>query len=156
MKNLIILTGNIGSGKSTLAKKYQEKGYIVIARDMLRYAIGGGNYIYNLEYESIIFDVELELFYRFLELDVDIIIDEIGISKELRERYIYTAKEYNYDITSIILPKLSMNESVNRRMINPHGQYDRKIWEDVWKKFNNMYEKPCKDEGFDKIIEVKE
>ena len=152
MKELIILTGNIGSGKSTLVKKFQSNNFVVIARDMLRYSIGGGIYTYNLEYESIIWDIELELFYRFLELDVNIIIDEVGVSKEMRSRYIYNAREYDYKITSIVLPRLSMKESVDRRMINPHGQDDRKLWESVWTKFDNMYEEPTKDEGFDEII----
>jgi len=152
MKELIILTGNIGSGKSTLVKKFQSNNFVVIARDMLRYSIGGGTYTYNLEYEPIIWDIELELFYRFLELGVNIIIDEVGVSKEMRDRYIYNAREYDYKITSIVLPRLSMKESVDRRMINPHGQYDRKIWESVWTKFDNMYEEPSKDEGFDEII----
>ena len=62
MKNLIILVGNIGSGKSTYAKKYQKKGYIVIARDQLRYAIGGGEYIFNTKYEPLIWKTEYYLF----------------------------------------------------------------------------------------------
>jgi len=152
--NIIVLVGNIGSGKSTLVKQYQEQGYIVIARDMLRYAIGGGEYVFNPEYEPIIWNTELSLLDDFLNKGVNIIVDEVGLSKAMRRRYIDIAEIYDYNITCIQLRKLSKEESVNRRMINPHGTNDRKVWGDVWEKFNKQYEEPSLDEGFDEIIHV--
>lgn len=128
MKEIIILVGNIGSGKSTLVKKYQEQGFVVIARDMLRYAIGGGNYVFNERYEPIIWSTELTLLEDFLSLGVDIVIDEVGVSKNMRSRYIEFAKLYNYKIVGYVFPKLSMKESVDRRMNNPHGCPDRLVW----------------------------
>jgi predicted kinase len=152
MKELIILVGNIGEGKSTLCKKYQKKDYIVIARDSLRYAIGGGNYIFNEKYESIIWKTELYMLRKFMELGINIVVDEVGINKVMRARYVVPAKEYNYTIKCHMLPKLTMKEAVDRRMNDPHGQPDRKLWESVWVKFNNMYEEPTLNEGFDEII----
>lgn len=146
------MVGNIGSGKTTLVKEYQKKGYVVIARDMLRYAIGGGVYIYNLEYEPIIFETGLCMLEAFMELGVNIVVDEVGLSKSMRMRYIVPAKDYGYIITCHELPKLSMEESVNRRLNNPHGQPDRELWEGVWKKFNVMYEEPTFEGGFNNII----
>lgn len=155
MKELVILVGNIGSGKSTICKKYQEKGYVVIARDMLRYAIGGGKYIFNTKYEPIIFSIEKEMLEKFMELEVPIIIDEVGISKVLRAEYVFLAQEYDYKVICHIMKKLSKEESVERRMKNPHGQYDKKLWESVWERFDKMYEEPSKEEGIDKIIREK-
>lgn len=154
MKNLIILVGNIGSGKSTYAKKYQKAGYIVIARDQLRYAIGGGNYVFNKFYEPIIWRTELYLYKKFINTHVNVIVDEVGLTKEMRKRYIPYAKRNGYKITVIEMPRFCMGESVNRRMMSPHGQPDAKLWNQVWTKFEGMYEEPSLKEGFDKIKKV--
>lgn len=153
-KEVLILVGNIGAGKSTLVKKYVDKGHIVISRDSLRYGIGGGKYIFNTDYESVIWATELTLFEEFLTRGVNIIVDEVGINISMRARYIEVAKAFGYKVKCIVLPKLSKEESVNRRMKDPHGTSDRKIWEGVWEKFDNMYEEPSLDEGFNKIIKL--
>lgn len=153
-KHLIILIGNIGSGKSTYCKKYQEQGYIVIARDQLRYGIGNGKYVFNYKYEPVIWSTELYMFRKFIELEENIVVDEVGMSKNMRQRYIPYAKENGYTITALELPRLSMGESVTRRMINPHGQPNVELWKQVWTKFEAIYEPPTKEEGFDKIIKL--
>lgn len=151
-KEIIILTGNIGTGKSTLAREYQKKGYIVVARDGLRYAIGGGNYIFDKKYEPIIWDIELYLLESFMVLGINIVVDEVGINKALRKRYIDLAKSYSYIVKCYLLPKLGMKESVDRRMQDPHQQADRKMWEQTWVKFSQAYEEPSFEEGIDQII----
>ncbi len=153
-KHLIILVGNIGSGKSTYVKKYQEEGYVVISRDSLRYGIGGGKYIFNRYYEHIIWETELSMFNKFLELEENIIVDEIGLNRKLRNRYILYAKEKGYSITIIEMPIFSMKESVDRRMTNPHCQNDRNLWNTIWESFNVMYDAPNFNEGIDEIIKV--
>lgn len=155
MKELIILVGNIGSGKSTLAKRYVKKGYIVVSRDSFRYGIGGGKYIFNLKYEPIIWKIEKYTFQKFIDLGINVLVDEVGINEKLRHRYIPYAKSAGYKIVAIELPRLTMKESVDRRMIDPHGQYNRKLWEQVWSKFDMMYESPSKKEGIDKIKRIK-
>ena len=154
MKTLILLVGNIGSGKTTYIKnrKFVERGYVIIARDRLRYNIGGGQYIFNPEYEPIIWSTELYMFRRFLELGKNIVVDEVGISKKMRARYITLAKEYGYFITCAEMPRLSQKEAVDRRMNDPHGQPDRKLREQVWLKFDLQYEPPDVSEGFDIIF----
>lgn len=153
-KELIILIGNIGSGKTTITRQYVQNGYVVIARDMLRYSIGNGKYIFDPKYESIIWETELFMYSSFLDLGVNIIVDEVGVTFSMRARYINEAKEQGYKITAIEMPRLSMEEAVNRRMNNPHSQPDRKLWEQVWSKFDAMYKEPIKDEGFDQIIRL--
>lgn len=156
MKNLIIMIGNIGSGKSTFANKYQQKGYIVISRDQLRYGIGNGNYIFNLKYEPTIWKTELYLFRKFADLGVNILVDEVGLTKSMRRRYIPYAKKKGYKVTAIELPRFCMGESVTRRMINPHGQYNYKLWCKVWNKFEGIYEVVDKKrEGIDKHVKIK-
>ena len=156
MKEVIILIGNIGSGKSTLVKQYQEKGYVVISRDSLRYGIGGGEYVFNTKYEKIIHKTAIKMLRLFLELNVNIIIDETNVTKHLRKQYINIIRKcsIDYKITGIELPILSKQDSVDRRMTNPHGQPNRKIWEEVWEMFNKNYESPSFDEDFNKIIKL--
>ena len=156
MKNLIILIGNIGTGKTTFIKTQNliEKGYVVIARDRLRYNIGGGNYIFNTKYEAIIWKTELFMFENFLKLGTNIVIDEVGVSKSLRKRYIPLAKKYKYQIVAIEMPKLTKEMAVNRRMQNPHQQNDRKLWEEIWEKFDAQYESPEYSEGFEHILKL--
>jgi predicted kinase len=151
-RNLIILVGNIGVGKSTYSRKLADEGYIVISRDQLRYGIGGGTPIFDHYYESIIWKTEFYMFKQFANLGVNLVIDSVAVNKRLRARYIKYAKSKGYYITVKILPKISMNKSVNRRMKNPHGRKDRLVWERIWNKFDAMYEEPTKDEGMDEII----
>ncbi len=151
---LLIFTGNIGSGKTTLAKTYVEDGYVAIARDQLRYVIGEGKYIWNDYYESIIWSTEQFMFKAFCNLGVNIVVDEVGISKKMRFRYIEYGKICGYNIKAIVLPRLSMKEAVDRRIKNPHGQYDRKVWEHVYSQFDSQYQEPTNEEGFDEIINL--
>lgn len=154
MKEIIVLVGNIGTGKSTLTKEYQAKGYVVIARDTIRYAIGGGKYVFNLDYEPIVQSIENHMLEEFLEFGVNVIVDEVGVSKIIRGKYLTLGEIWGYKVTCIELKKLSKKECVDRRMINPHGTFDRKIWENVWDTFDNMYEHPSLDEGFNEIIHL--
>lgn len=152
MKELILIVANIGEGKTTLAKQYQEKGYIVIGKDSLRYGIGAGNYIYKQEYEPIIWETEINMLDSFMNIGVDIVIDSVCVGKSMRARYISFAKIYGYKVKCHILPNLTMKEAVDRRLQNPHGQNDRALWEHTWIKFQAKYEEPSLDEGIDEII----
>ena len=154
-KKLIVLVGNIGSGKSTLTRIYTKEGYVIIARDALRYNIGGGEYIFDPKLEPAIWNTELAMVESFMKINANIIIDEVGLTRTVRERYINLAYKYNYHTTALILTKLSMKESVDRRLKNPHGQPNRQLWEDIWTRFDSVYEPPIFDEGFDLITIVK-
>lgn len=154
-KEVIILVGNIGSGKSTYSKKYQKRGYVIVSRDQLRYSIGGGKYIFNESYEPIIWRIELSLFRYFVDFGANIVVDEVNVNKIMRYRYISYAKRNGYRVVFIVMPRISMKKSVNRRMRNPHGTPNRGCWREVWEKLDGLYEKPSKKEGVDKIIWIK-
>lgn len=151
---LIILIGNIGSGKTTLCKELVKQGHVIVSRDDLRYSIGAGEYTFNLEFEPIIAESIYNLVRSFMKRDISLVVDETNMNKKMRSKYLHLAQIYNYKATAIILKKLSMNYSVKRRLKNNHGNTPKEIWEGVWKRFNDMYEKPSKKEGFKKIIQL--
>ncbi len=152
MPEVVILIGNIGCGKSTLTKVLSGR-YVILSRDSFRYGIGAGRYIFNPVYEPAIVKTAVFMFKEFLELGCDIVVDEVNVSKQYRQKYISEAKAKGYTVTAIVLPRLPKEEAVNRRMSNPHDSNTREHWEDVWDKFEAKYEMPTEEEGFDKVID---
>lgn len=153
MKQVNILIGSIGSGKTTLSKRYVDFGYVVISRDGLRYSIGNGEYIFDLEYEAIIGKTEMFMLRKFLKLGVNIIIDECNVSKALRKRLIKVIRDYEgYKITALVLYNLSKEESIQRRLKDNHGETDMETWEMIWDSFDSIYEETTHDEGFDEVL----
>ncbi len=151
---MVVMVGNIGAGKSTKVKELQQQGYVVICRDQIRYAIGGGVYTFNPDYEYIIRKIELKMLHEFVKKGCKIVIDEVGVSRAFRKEYLKIAKDYNYKIKAIEMPRLSKKESVDRRMQDPHQCPDRAVWEGVWDKFDNKYQSPTVEEGFDEVIKL--
>jgi predicted kinase len=152
MKEIIILVGNIGSGKSTLAKEYAKKGYVIISRDSLRYMIGGGNYRFDKKLEPFIKQSAVEVLRVFLRSGQNLVYDETNVSKSLRKPTIQLAKIYGYKVVAVVLPRLSKEVSVARRLKTPHGNFSKKTWEWVWEQFDTIFEMPEKSEGIDRII----
>ncbi len=154
--NLYILVGNISTGKSTFVKHFLQRHpkVVCISRDALRYMIGGGEYIFNENLEWSIFDAELYIIESFMKSGLDVIIDEVSISKKMRAAYINLAKGYNYSTIALIIPKISKQLCVDRRMKDSDRGTPREVWEDVWDKFNNQFETPTIEEGFDKTLTI--
>lgn len=158
MNKIIILVGNVGSGKTTIAREFVERGYVAVARDILRYAIGDGKYIFSTSLEKLVWDTELFMFNELLRLGKNIVVDEISISKAMRERYFFEyfyGKYRHYEFIAIEMPKLTKEQSVQRKLQEPHQQPDSDLWAGVWEKFDKQYQKPTEDEGFSRIIKLK-
>jgi len=153
-KEIIILVSNIGGGKSTLAKQYAKKGYVIISRDSLRYMVGAGNYRFDKKLEPFIKQSAVSVLTEFLKSGFNLVYDETNVSKSLRKPTIQLAKIYGYKVVAIVLPRLSKEVSVARRMKDPHGQFDKKLWELVWEQFDTIFEMPDKSEGIDRIIKI--
>ncbi len=151
---LIIMVGNIGAGKSTLTKALREKGFYVVSRDGIRYSLGAGQYVWSEETEPAVFVAEMSLFETLVEKKLNIVLDEINVSKEMRRRYISYASLFDYEIQCIVLPRISKEESVKRRCGDNHGQATKELWESVWVRFDNMYQEPTEDEGIHQITRL--
>ena len=156
MSNLIMMVGNIGSGKSTLVKKLVKQGYLVVSRDALRLMVGGGEYRFDYDLEPEIYRIEKYALELLTSFNYDIIIDETNMRRFIRKVYLDIAKCQDYTTTAIIMPRLSKAESIKRRMKNNHGKTTISIWREVWDKFNQVYEKPTLEEGFNRVIEYAE
>lgn len=155
-KEVIIMVGNIGSGKSHQTKLLKKThNSIVISRDAMRFGIGAGDYIFNELYERIIKSSALEMFKKFLNLGVNLIVDEVNVAKTSREPYITLAKEAGYKVKAFILPRLSKEISLARKSNCSYGQAIE-VWDSVWEKFNQRYEEPTLAEGFDELIHHKD
>lgn len=153
-KILLVLVGNIGSGKSTFTKALVEKDFVVISRDSLRYAIGAGRYICTPKYEPTIHQLHVTLLNNFMRLGSNIVIDSTNISRVARKNYIEEGHENNYKVIAIELPRYSKEVSVTRRLSQNHGTVSGTHWEDIWERFNNRYQSPTKEEGFDHVITI--
>ena len=151
-KEIILLIGNIASGKSTLAKQHAKKGYVVISRDSIRYMVGGGNYRFDKKLEPFIKQSAVEVLRVFLRSGQNLVYDETNVSKSLRKPTIQLAKIYGYKVVAVVLPRLSKEVSVARRLKTPHGNFSKKTWEWVWEQFDTIFEMPEKSEGIDRII----
>jgi len=153
-KEIIILVSNIGGGKSTLAKQYAKKGYVIISRDSLRYMVGAGNYRFDKKLEPFIKQSAVSVLTEFLKSGFNLVYDETNVSKSLRKPTIQLAKIYGYKVVAVILPRLSKEVSVARRLKTPHGNSSKKTWERVWEMFDTIFEMPDKSEGIDRIIKI--
>ena len=154
MKKLIILIGTIGSGKSTLAKKFSKSDYVTVSRDAMRYMIKSGEYCFNPVYEPCIKSINLFAIEEFAKKGFNVVVDECCLNKSLRKSITSIGKRYKYAIYGILMPKISMKESVARRLKNNHGKNTKKTWESVYKMFKTISNKVTKREGFYKIIEL--
>lgn len=153
MSKLILLVGNIGSAKSTYAKKLaKEQGCYIVSRDAIRYMINAGEYVFDREKEQIVHDMSMRCLCSLLAEGVDVVLDETNMNKKIRKHYINIASEYDYDCEAHVMPQISMEESVQRRLNDNHGNYDKKKWEEIWKMFDGRYVEPTEEEGFDKVI----
>ena len=147
-----LMIGNIGSGKSTYITNKLSNATIV-SKDGIRYAFSGGNYIFDRNLEPIVHSTSVFMARSLCAKQIEeIVLDETNITKKGRSTFINIAKEYDYQVIGIVLPKLDKEVAVARRLTNPHCQPDRELWENVWEKFDNKYNPPSKEEGFDQLI----
>ncbi len=155
MKKFYIMIGNIGSGKSTYIKDKLSEA-TVISKDGIRYALGGGTYVFNYKLEPIVHSTTVHLSKELCNIGInDLVLDETNVTQKNRAQWIKIAKDCGYEVIAIELPSFCKEVCVNRRLSNPHNQNNRELWENVWQRFFDKYQESTLAEGFDKIIHVK-
>jgi len=156
MKEMIIAIGNIGSGKSTYINRYYSyPPHVYISRDSIRYMFGNNEYLFEQTLEPLVKIINLDMVSLLCSRGRSFVCDDTYITKDDRKRVLSLGNMYDYKKTALVFPRLSMKESVGRRMNNPHNIPEQERWESVWKKFDSIYEEPTKEEGFDEIIKIK-
>lgn len=155
-KDVIILVGNIGAGKTTIAKELCKFGCVAASADGIRYAIGAGDYRFDRNLESSVWEVEYFMFKELISKGHTVVVDDASnVSSYFREKYLNILLDHPiYKKIAVVMPKLNWVEAVNRRLSNDHGNNSFEVWKDVWEKFNDVYVEPTKEEGFDKIIKL--
>ena len=149
------MVGNIGSGKSTKTKKLvKQKGFVCVSRDAIRYMLGSGKYIFDPKLEPLVFRITKICVEQFLKNKINVILDETNISKSIRKVWIKLGKQYKYKIITYVMPRLTIDKCIKRRMISPHSKESKRQWEKVWEYFDLMYSEPSKKEGINKIIKL--
>jgi predicted kinase len=154
MAKMIVLVGNIGSGKSFYSKKLVKEGYRIVSRDSLRSMINAGDYVFDRDKEPIVHEMTVRCVYALLSQFENIVIDETNVSKKMRSKYIEMAKKWDYELEAHVLPMISKEESIQRRMNDNHGDNSKETWEEVWDRFDNRYCEPTIEEGFDEVVKL--
>ena len=153
-----LIIGNIGAGKTTLARKLSDAGFLIIDQDSMREMLGCGKYHYSLETEPIIKKISSEFIAELSARNIDFAVDGCLVSKELRKSVIEIIRSESEKsgiktvIAVHVLPRLDKKESLKRRMSNPRG-ISKKVWSQVWDKFDKKFEFPTVHEDIDIIVE---
>lgn len=148
---LIILIGNIGTGKSTESRNYAKKGYRIICRDAMRYMVGAGDYVFDERIERAIHSASLSMLRNLLLEGENIVVDETNVDKRSRRYLIELGKSFGYKIIAHEMHKAVMGTCLKNRERDTLRGNTLDVWASVWKKFNDRYQKPEMNEGFDEI-----
>lgn len=151
MSKLITMVGNIGSGKSTYVKQLVKEGYVVVSKDAIRYMLGAGKYIFNPILEDSIHCSITRLILKLAYNKVNMVIDETNMDRKTRKDCIDIGTSYGYSLEAIVMPKISREESVNRRLKSNHGYTPRAVWEEVFDRKEQAYQEPTIEEGFTEV-----
>ena len=156
-KLFVVLVGNIASGKSTLCRALADDKYIICSRDALRYMIGAGQYCFDPVTEPIIGEGHDAMLQAMLQTadDESFVVDEVNVQSARRYYLCRMVDSHDYVKVALVLPKVSKNVAVGRRLKEEHGKFGKEVWEGVWERFNKAYTIPTKSEGFDHIIQLK-
>lgn len=147
---LTLMCGIPGSGKSTYAKKYmKESNSYYISRDNIRFEMIKDEESY-FSHENEVFDTFVSLTNKFLKEGKNVIADATFINKASRKKF----------LTKVIQPSsldiIVLNTPLNVCLERNAARTGRELVPE--KAIKNMYyncETPTKEEGFDKITEVK-
>lgn len=146
MRKVFVLVGAPASGKSTWAKSYvnTHPNTLILSSDALRKEYYGDETVQ--ENPAFIFKVLRERLENFLKFDYNVIVDATNINRKNRKTYISIAKRYNVEINAIVFA--TPYEICVRR----NAMRERKVSNDVIKKFISHFEIPTRGEGFNTVL----
>lgn len=150
-----ILVGHIASGKTTYSIKRAKEGAIIIDHDSIVMSCHAGIYqLYDELLKPLYSNIQHTMFDMALVLNKDVVIDKTNLKRSSRIKYIEAAKD-RATINAIIFPFAGAETHALRRFSSDNRGYDYQKWLSVAKEHENLYEPVTKDEGFNKIIYIK-
>jgi len=154
MPDLYVLCGNIGTGKSSYALTLKKEiGGVVFCNDKMIDLLEG-EYAYDLEKKNLYNDVKRIIIKKAILRGYDCIIDRTNITKEKRKEYIDIGNFLSCD--QIVCVDFGKGEQhhLYRRLVESKG-VGVKTWLEVFNKFEKQYEEPTEDEGFTRVVYVR-
>jgi len=149
---LIIMVGLPGSGKSTYVKEHY-RNYFVVSADSIR---GMLRPYHTWDFDNdddIVINTSHFLLRKLLERNKSCVVDETCIYRRYREFYIKLAHEFNYHVKGIWLD-VNPDICIRRRTRDTRGIDAIKRKQLIYL-FNQKFEPPSIDEGFNELSIVK-
>lgn len=149
---LFMMVGLPGSGKSTHIQsietelKKRKQKYVIVSPDSIREELTGsvGDQSKNKE----VFDVAFSRLRENLAKRVTVIFDSCAVSKKSRSSLLKIAKSKKaYSVAVVVDVKLST-------ALKQNAGRERKVPDDVIKRFHRTFVMPTLDEGFDQVTRV--
>ena len=152
MANLLVLVGLPASGKSTFSEGLEKLGVVkTFSSDAVREEKFGDASIQekNGKGAKYIFGIMDERVKKALYDDYDVVYDATSLTRKTRMALLEKMKGY-YDTTTAVFFDTLLDECLER-----NSRRDRVVPVDVILKMNKNLEEPSYDEGFDRILIVK-
>lgn len=149
---IYLLCGNVGTGKSTWAKQTAKilGNCLIVCKDDFRTALAG-EYIYDKKIEEVVKLVAMKAIGFIIAKGFNLIIDETHVVKEKRIAIVKFIREFPmFSSKRIFLVNFGRKGNIENRMKDPRTG-TREKWLEVIKKFEDIWEEPTLDEGFDGI-----
>ena len=142
MPTIRIMVGVPGSGKDYFIEHYKEHDDVVVSSDGIREELGDVN---DQSKNKLVFTIFYERIEQAMKDGKNVWVNATNVTKVNREKSIALGKQYGYEIQALV-----MNTSVDLCIKNDAAR-DRTVGESVIRKFEQRFEMPTIDEGFNKI-----
>lgn len=147
MNKLIFLIGLPGSGKSTYASKYLSQDCEILSSDRIRKELLNDEK--NQENNQLVFSTLFERAKQFLTEGKNVVIDATNVNLAERQASLENFKDFNVRRIAIVI------NTPFKKCVERDRSRERSVGIGVIRKFERIFTKPTKKEGFDEIIYVK-
>jgi predicted kinase len=150
-----ILIGNIASGKSTWSASRAKEDFLIVSSDLISSAVHGGVYTkWSEDCRDLYNEIESTIAWTALELGRSVVIDKTNVTKRAREKWINMSRSFGARCEAILFPFCHPDKHAHARFNSDSRGVTFERWKQVANDFDNSYQEPTLDEGFDEIIRL--